>query len=85
VGLAAAATALLTPAVTVNSEKVTPLVVMPKPILSMNVPTVDAGRADVPKHPKAQRPIIILPQVGVGCGEGGGRGWRIVAEGLGRV
>lgn len=55
--------ALFAPAVTVEAERVTPLVVLPKPIVSFNIPETNI-RTDVPpRFPKIQPPIVILPQV----------------------
>jgi hypothetical protein len=59
----AAIAGLVAPAVTLNAEVTRPLLVLPKPIISMNVPVVNAGRAEHEKLPKNKPPIVILPTV----------------------
>ncbi|GBF93683.1 hypothetical protein Rsub_06786 [Raphidocelis subcapitata] len=52
---------LLTPAVEVNAEHITPLVVLPKPLVSFNVPVFNTG-VTWPKIPHHEPPLVILPQ-----------------------
>ena len=49
------------PDVVVNTEKITPLVVLPKPLISMNVPDFVTEHTP-PRLTKQQKPLVILPQ-----------------------
>jgi hypothetical protein len=74
------AEALFAPSVEIEAERFRPLVVLPKPIVSMNVPEF-ATAVDLPPLPRRNTPIVVLPQVrSVGGGEGRAA-WRVGCEG----
>jgi hypothetical protein len=52
------------PAVTITAERVQPVVVLPKPLASINVPNSIDINADLPlRFWRPKMPIVVLPQV----------------------